>query len=997
MRGATTALVVVLLATTSLVVAVATQAAPAQAASGGSTPNSCESAGVNYSSLPALGNAFFSLPPWSDGVGWSHPDQYRTIMNGDVDGDGNGELVARNASTIEVFTPAPVFSPPSAGGKEYNPPPNQWTQVFPTSSSTQAPDFSEASGWWDPARYWTFHLARITGRGTNAQPAMDLLYRTSTGLEVRTWNPAAATWNAPITQGSNNGGQAWSDANGWSQSHPERYRTITTGDIDGNGRDEIIGNGPDGIETWGYDPGSGQLQRLDTAAGNINDSNNNPPKDWTSSQADLYLTLRLADVNGDGKAELVWRDPDLGLRVFSFGPLGNFGTGWWELSGANPPTNNWVDSNGWNDVQSYANITTGDLDGNGTADVVGRGPNGVEAWTYANGGWSLMAPVYGGWGNGNGFTYPQYTATFQTGRVLTTASDPILANSEQVIIKGGSGVGAAYLVPTPGGAFPYGWQQSQQNIYAFADGYGWSPPGAVPTDRNLDLGWAASWAGAQQPAYADGTDMYYGTIKAVSAAAGQPQAVIGRNSGGIWTTSMYAVANPSPTSGAGAPLSGHSPSAPFPAYTNLSAIGGIAQPPAGAPTPDLSQLSTAGRAYWGLDNAAGRDTWPGAQPTWTLLNQFTSASATLPDSQDFRPYYTTEIVNGTSTQVLQSPVYQPGIGEQALNVDRDTYNNVGNDLGDWTSAVSTLRAFIYGANGLKALNYTSFIANPNAVAQIQGAFESNPSMRALIADLIWGVVGGLAALTVFFPPAAAGFAFVIGFSFSVLGADLAFLYGNQNPNASVQTFGNNLQQQILNHFCSVNNQLDANYQQIVGDYGLLVSAMRIAQQSEAASGVFPTTTASANQALNTWVWQQFANRPAGKDVQNWWVGYCTDGSNGCPWHPSDEGVWTAPENANVTYRLVGQNKNGSEANCGYGMESNIRGGNKGDQAKNNWNSTFTANPAPGQAGLGPPGPAFASPRHTDTGRIGRPPGTSDSATAQNTGILGWNLGTQKCN
>lgn len=967
-------------------------AAPAVSAAS-NTAGSCETGGISYTPIGAAPNTFSTLPPWADGSGWSHPSQYRSIVSGDVDGDGNGELVGRNGSTVEVWTWAPALPAPTIGTKAYNPRPGQWTQVIPNDppgSTTPVVDFAESSGWWDPSRYWTFRLAAVTGRTGTAGPAQDLVYRTSTGLQVRTWNASVGTWNDPITQGTNNGGQPWSDANGWGQSHPERFRTITTGNVDGNPGDEIIANGPNGIETWGYDAGSGQLQRLDTAPGNVNVNFDPAPKTWTSGDADLYLTLRLANIDGDaqGTAELVVRDRTLGLRAFTFGPLNGVGTGWWELSGANPPTNGWTDANGWNDPLVYPNISVGDLDGNGTADLVGRGQAGVEAWTYANGQWSLMAPVFGDWAGGtgvpgNGFEYPQYTATFQTADVLTTASDPVLPGADQVIIKGGSGMGAAYLVATPGAPQPFAWKGSSQSIYAFADGYGWSPPGTPVSTHGLD----------------DASDLYYSTIRAVTTQTGQPEVVIGRNATGVWTTSMYPNANP----GAGAPLSGHSASAPFPTYTDLSAIGDVALPPTGAPSPDLSKLTPAGRAYWGLDLAVGRDKWPQANQGWTILDQFATASGQLPDSALLRPSYgpTTYLPDGTPVQQIQPPYYEPPGSYTALNVDRDTYDSVGNDMADWVTAVNDVRTKIYGSQGLKALVLAAFVVNQNTVSQVQGAFESNPRLRAALSDLLWGFIGALLPVGAAFFEIGGPIAAMIALDSSVLGSAVSATWGTADPNASVEDFANNLQQRITDAFCSVNDRLDANYQQIVGDYGLLLSNSRMIERSQQAASYFSTTTANASQQLQSWTWQQFANRPPGDKVENWWLGYCTDGANGCPWGPSDQGVWTSPENPKVTYRIVGESKNGSEANCSYGMQHHILDGDKGNEAKQAWIDAFsvTSSPPPPATsyGVGPPGADVAAPRKTDKTTIGSPVGADGARIDANAGISGWNLGTQKCN
>ena len=77
----------------------------------------------------------------------------------------------------------------------------------------------------------------------------------------------------------------------------------------------------------------------------------------------------------------------------------------------------------------------------------------------------------------------------------------------------------------------------------------------------------------------------------------------------------------------------------------------------------------------------------------------------------------------------------------------------------------------------------------------------------------------------------------------------------------------------------------------------------------------------------------------------------------------------------MTYRLVGQSKNGSEANCGYPVQYKlVNDTDKGQDPKDAWADAFVAQP--GNAGVGPPGAGFTSPRLTDSGELGRPVGSS---------------------
>ena len=88
-----------------------------------------------------------------------------------------------------------------------------------------------------------------------------------------------------------------------------------------------------------------------------------------SGWADLdnASTIRLADVDADGDLDLCAR-ANAGIRCWPWN-----GTGF-DASFVGP---DWNDASGWNDFRLYATIRAGDLDGDGRADLCGRGTDGV--------------------------------------------------------------------------------------------------------------------------------------------------------------------------------------------------------------------------------------------------------------------------------------------------------------------------------------------------------------------------------------------------------------------------------------------------------------------------------------------------------------------------------------------------------------------------------------------------------------------------------------------
>ena len=104
---------------------------------------------------------------------------------------------------------------------------------------------------------------------------------------------------------------AWSNNQGWDQ---EMYwGTILTGDLDGDGIDELVGCGADGLEIWAYDAATGVwsmrdlLKELASDAGGV-----------LYSQASFYNSLVLADIDGDGAKEILGRDVDSPNLMFTY-------------------------------------------------------------------------------------------------------------------------------------------------------------------------------------------------------------------------------------------------------------------------------------------------------------------------------------------------------------------------------------------------------------------------------------------------------------------------------------------------------------------------------------------------------------------------------------------------------------------------------------------------------------------------------------------------------
>ena len=452
----------------------------AQAQTSPPSTDPCDSGDVKKGVKP---DAQFLYPGWSDGAGWSNPDQFRTILGGDVDGDGVGELIGRNARTIEHFTWAPPYPATDFGvGKAWNPLPGQWQQVFPATS----PSFFTDDGFWDPSRYSTFRLADLDG-----QKGDELIVRSAGGLVILRWDAANQTWSPPIST------TVMGDAQGWGQSHPDTYETITSGNVDGKPGDEIIGRGPGGIEAWRLD-GSG-LTRVDSSL----PGNAILPDHQGWDHPEYYATIRTGDFDGDGVDELIARGAD-GLRHYDLDA-----TGMWTTS-SHSLLSDWSDTSldtPWVLATHYETIAVGDFNGDGRDDVMGRSSQGIDARTLDPTGWTPLAPPFGFSDTApDGFGDPENALTVQPADVLPATGTEVIGRAD-------------------GGVLGYALQQGRWVLQ----------PGIISQFSNAN-GWGAF---SPSPSMSRRTgapvDVRYSTIKPVTVEAGKPQVIIGRDATGVRT------------------------------------------------------------------------------------------------------------------------------------------------------------------------------------------------------------------------------------------------------------------------------------------------------------------------------------------------------------------------------------------------------------------------------------------------------------------------------
>ena len=160
----------------------------------------------------------------------SSPSYYETLQLANVDGQPGDELLARATDGLRVRT---------WGGAQ-----SGFTGGLPTLAAL-AGDSSLAAG-----TYGTIQTANLDGKG-----GREVLALTATGLHAWTYDPKTQQWSALP------GDPLGLTADPW-MSDPSYYGTIQTGDVDGDGHDDVIARGPFGIRTFFYDRrGTGGWER----------------------------------------------------------------------------------------------------------------------------------------------------------------------------------------------------------------------------------------------------------------------------------------------------------------------------------------------------------------------------------------------------------------------------------------------------------------------------------------------------------------------------------------------------------------------------------------------------------------------------------------------------------------------------------------------------------------------------------------------------------------
>ncbi|WP_437592049.1 RICIN domain-containing protein [Sorangium sp. So ce1000] len=260
-------------------------------------------------------------------AGWLPADHGSTLQLADLDHDGDADVCGRADDGIRCMLSNGAWFEPST----------LWT-----------PAFANGGGWdTDVSRYGSIRLGDVDGDGR-----ADVCGRASGGIVCALSVPLQDHFDTATTWLSTE----FTDAKGWSA---EAYgTTIQLGDIDGDGRADVCGRGLRGIHCAVSDGDSfihshWWSQDFSDAAG------------W-GAQRSRYGSLRLADFDGDGFADLCGRAASGLVCAFSQG-----GTSFDRIRPIMP--REYTDALNWDEDRYGTSLQFARLNTDGRADVCGRG------------------------------------------------------------------------------------------------------------------------------------------------------------------------------------------------------------------------------------------------------------------------------------------------------------------------------------------------------------------------------------------------------------------------------------------------------------------------------------------------------------------------------------------------------------------------------------------------------------------------------------------------
>ncbi len=337
------------------------------------------------------------------------------MQNTDIDGDGMADICARGA--------AGIYCTLSSSGDIL-----QKAVVL---------GLSDEQGWDDVSNYATIRFADVNGDNI-----ADICARANVGVECWTSNGAG--------EFTSYGGIPMADTNGYND--VKYYSTVKFADINGDGKDDFCARYKEQFQCY-LSNGTG-FDDEPIGFGDMSDSGG-----WGAEM--YYSTIRVADINGDGKVDVCGRGTS-GIRCWpSHGD--SFGEAIYGPA--------WSNNNGWNGREYYSTIRFADINGDHKADICARDSAGIVC--HLSNGDGFGDPIRGPeWADKSGWNDFDNYATIQFGDINGDGMDDLCARANAKFIcmlSTGNGFGDSF------------------SIDEFSDANGWNKPDKYTTIRLGDV------------------------------------------------------------------------------------------------------------------------------------------------------------------------------------------------------------------------------------------------------------------------------------------------------------------------------------------------------------------------------------------------------------------------------------------------------------------------------------------------------------------------------
>ena len=227
-------------------------------------------------------------------------------------------------------------------------------------------------------------------------------------------------------------------------------------DVDGDGKADIVGFGPDNVVHTSFSNGDGTFrQSIGSTPGFTKNYG------WTNFNE---FPRMVADVNGDGKADIVGFYSD---KIFV-----SIGNGDGTFKAATSTTPGFTKNYGWTNFNDFPRMLA-DVNGDGKADIIGFGPDNVVHTSLSNGDGTFRQSIGStpgftknyGWTNFNEF--PRMVADVNG----DGKADIVGFYSDKIFVSIGNGDGTfkAATSTTPGFTKNYGWNTFNDSPRMLAD------------------------------------------------------------------------------------------------------------------------------------------------------------------------------------------------------------------------------------------------------------------------------------------------------------------------------------------------------------------------------------------------------------------------------------------------------------------------------------------------------------------------------------------------